>query len=396
MVKAPPCPICTGKRRLCIHRSYPFPADFSLQKRISEKLRKDFYGPSYSVFVGREGYPDVNTGLMTGIESIPAVDNPSKWFGLEYTKIIELRSMLIRSKHRESIFSRSRFISEQQEIALASRPAYTEIEFRKTPVYTFRLSEFVQPMGPSGILEKMRITENVSIKSHVEKAVSYEMPAGEASFLLYRKGEDVYRISSILSSGALGFEANRKLVPSRWSTTASHDIVARHLLREIRQFPSVNEYRVYSSHFLDNHFEVLLMPGNWEFENFEVWAPGSNWYKQSNSRIISEYEPHGGRTNYAESQAGGYYASRLGVAEGLHKLGRQASAVVFREVYEGYTIPMGVWQVLENVRNAFIRPCMKFDTKEEALNYISKRLRIPASEYVKKSRVLGQKRLWEF
>jgi len=415
MVHMPPCPICEGKRPFCIHKSYPLPRDFDLQKKISEKLSREFFVPSYSVFVGHNNYPNLNVGPMSGFEVNPALDDPAKWFGLRYEKIIELRSMLIRSKHRENVFSKSKFIQEQQELAIAKKPTDTEIIFKKTPVYHFILSESVQPMGPTGLLEKMKITENVKVDVRVEKIVGDDTLANEACYLLYSKGQDVYKISTILSSGILGLRNNKKLVPSRWTTTASHDIISKYLIEKIKQFPSANEYRIYSSQFLDNHFEVLLIPGNWEFENFETWAPGSNWNAQTQSKskppagfdassnqskyipqIIPEYEPYEGRTAYAESQAGGYYASRLGVTEGLISLKRQARVVVFREVYEGYCIPVGCWQILENVRNAFRQPCVKFGTKREAIDYVSEKLRIPISQYIKKSKILGQKKLLEF
>ena len=75
---------------------------------------------------------------------------------------------------------------------------------------------------------------------------------------------------------------------------------------------------------------------------------------------------------------------------------RQARVVVFREVYEGYAVPVGVWQVRENVRNAMKSDCEKFSTLKEALDYIRPRLRIPLEEYVKRSKILRQMRLSDF
>ncbi|MFH1978431.1 MAG: hypothetical protein ABIJ92_03835 [Candidatus Aenigmatarchaeota archaeon] len=390
------CPICTDKRPFCIHKSYPLPKDFNLQKRVSEKLKKDFFGPSYSVFVGHYGYPNVNIGPMAGLEEQSNIDNPANWFGKSYQEIIEFRSLLIRSQQKENIFSRSRFISENQELALAKRSTDTEITFKKVPVYNFSLSDSIQPMGPTATLEKLKITENVKIARPVERIVSDDLKAAEQAYLLYKSGVDVYKISSIFSSGVMGKQENKKIVPTRWSLTGIQSIIADNLIKEIKQFPSINEYRVYSSEYLDNHFEILIMPGNWEFENFEVWAPGSNWSTQTQSRIIGEYEPYRGRTIYAHSQAGGFYSSRLGTTIGLKGLKKQARVVVFREVYEGYTIPVGSWQILENVRHAFEQPHSKFNTKQEALMHLNSKLRISVPEYMKKSVILRQKRLSDF
>ena len=169
------------------------------------------------------------------------------------------------------------------------------------------------------------------------------------------------------------------------------------MLEEVRQFSQLNNFLVYSSQFLDNHFEILLMPGSWEYENFEAWAPGSFWSKYlKKAEIVEEYEPYSGRTAYADQEGGGYYAARLAVVEALHKMKKQARIIVFREIYEGYTIPLGVWQVRENVRNAMKQKPMSFATLKEALNHINSNLRLPVSEYAKQSRILGQKRILDW
>lgn len=395
MVHIPSCPLCSGRRPFCIHKSYPFPK-VDVEGMVKEKLKKDFFGPSYSIFVGKRFYPDVFAGPMLGIEEREGIDSPSSWYGMDYSKIIELRSFLLRSKKGENVHSRSRFIQDMQELALAKKPADVEMRFRKTPVFSFSLSEAFQPMGPSATMEKMKVTENVRVKQKVERIVSDELKAGEQAFLLYQAGMDVYKLSSIFSSGALGLEQTKKLVPSRWSVTGIDDIIAKNLMEKIRGYPSINNYMVFESSYLDNHFVILLMPGNWEFENFEVWAPGSNWSVPTQSRIIEEYEPYEGRSDYASGQAGAYYSVRLGISEFLKKIKRQSRAVVFREVGEGYTIPMGVFVIRECVRNAFKQSHRKFTAKKEALEYVSSKLRIPISEYMKQSKILRQKRLVDF
>jgi len=227
--------------------------------------------------------------------------------------------------------------------------------------------------------------------------VDDELKAEEAGFLLYTRGEDVYKISLILSSGALGSEKNKKLVPTRWSITATDDIIFRRLVEDVKHYEQINEYLVFSSEYLDNHFFFLLMPGNWEFENFEAWSPGTTWsFNLKKTEILEEYEPFQGRKTYASLQAGGYYASRLAVIEYLHRVRRQARVVGFREIHEGYTIPLGVWVVRETARNAFRSKPLKFDSLGNALKHIGSRLRTPLSEYIKKSVILRQKRLCDF
>lgn len=396
MVQVPECPICKGKRPYCIHKSYPLPPVKDIQRRVEERLSKDFFGPSYSVFVGRYGYPNVNMGPMTGLESVQDIDNPEKWFGLNYSTIIELRSMLVRSKKPENIFSRSRFVQENQELVIAHKAPDTEITFRKKPHYTFTVSETFQPMGPSASLEKMRITENVRVKPFVERIVDDELKSKDSAYLLFDKGLNVYKISNILSSGILGMEKNKKLVPSRWSVTATDDMLTKEMLRDVREFPQIKDFLVFEAEHLDNHFVIILMPGNWEYENFEAWAPGSNWSKFTSSKIIPEYEPFMGRKGYAESQAGGYYAARLPAVKYLHSIKRQARVLSFREVSEGYTIPLGVWVVREVASNAFKNPPRRFSTFQEARDHANKRLKLDINQYLKLSKLMRQRRLNEF
>lgn len=391
------CIICKGSRALCGREKCPLLARFRVEPKIEKRVSKDFFGPSMNVFVGRIGYPRVSIGPLTAIELKARLDSPGSWFGMDYGDIIELQSLLLRSKLRQDVHSRSRFVEETQELALASKPTDVEMRFRKKPVYRMSFSDMYQPMGPSAALEKMRITENPKISRRVEKIVRDEIKANEAGFLLYKTGQDVYRISSILSSGIMGLERNKKLVPTRWSITATDDIVFKSIVSGVKDFPSVNDYLVYSSNYLDNHFEILLMPGNWEYENFEAWAPGSMWsFNLKKTEIIEEYESFRGRTAYADKEGGGYYAARLAVIEALWGMRRQARVVVFREIYEGYTVPLGVWQVRENARNAFKGRPEVFKTLGEALKHINSKLRLSINDYIDVSKILKQRRLSDF
>jgi hypothetical protein len=137
------------------------------------------------------------------------------------------------------------------------------------------------------------------------------------------------------------------------------------------------------------------MPGNWEFENFEAWAPGTVWSRNgSEAAIIPEYEGNEGRTKYA-LQGGGYYASRYAAVESLDNMHKQARVVVFREIYEGYQLPLGVWVVRETALRAYDK-LKKFSSLSDALQDIQSRLRIPLARYFKISKVLSQSRLTDF
>ncbi len=388
------CVICKGTKHLCGINPCPLLAKFNVKPKMN--IDKEFSGPSTSVFVGHSNYPNVFVGPIGALENENIVDNPAKWFGMEYDKIIEMRSLTIRSKSIQNVKSKGKFVEENQLLAMSKKPTDVDLKFFKKPNFRVSFSDVTQPMGASAPIEKLKIIDNPKIPHKVEKVVDDELKAVEQVNIL-KNNFDIYYITNIFSSGALGKHENQKLVPTRWSITAVDDILAKEMIKRIKDYPKINSYSVYESKYLDNHFIILLMPGRWEYENFEAWAPGSSWAQQAKETIIlEEYEPFDGRKKYADKEAGGYYAARFAVCEALDKMKRQARVIVFREVSEGYIVPLGVWQVRENVRNAMNSHPIKFDSLNEALLYIHSKLRIPIFEYRKQSRILQQKNLLDF
>lgn len=387
------CVLCKGSRNLCGLGRCPLMARYRFEEIIAPKLKTNQYAPSTSIFVGHNFYPNVFVGPMQAIEEIGPKDERG-YFNQDYSDIIKHRSTLLRSKFQQSIKAKSRFIEWNQELALAVRPVDVEAYFKKKPFFDARFSNITAPQGPTGEIQRLRIVENIKVKPSIEKVVTDDLKSTEQASLLYMQGEDVYKITNILSSGVLGKELGKKLVPTRWSITAVDDLIGKRLAKQVKTLSTLNEYWVFEGEFLANHFVILLLPGAWEFENFEAWAPGSTWGQYLSKHYISEeYEGWAGRKGYANKQAGGYYAARLAVLEGLNKLHRQASVVSFREVSEGYVIPLGVWVVRETARSAFRGIAAKFNTRKDALAYVKQRLRIPINEYIKKSQILKQKKL---
>ena len=112
--------------------------------------------------------------------------------------------------------------------------------------------------------------------------------------------------------------------------------------------------------------------------------------------IATDIEGPVGRKSYASNTVGGYYAARLAVQEKLLQMRRKAAVVAFREVGKGYAIPLGVWQVRENMRTALKNLVRRFDNLDQALGFIGKRLTIPMRFYYRKSPILNQKTLDDF
>jgi len=376
--------------------------DLEALQRLQEK--ESIFGPTPpNVFVGRIGYPEINWGPLVSVEpevdksSAPYLDNPAKWYGMEYAKIIEMQVSMVRSKSKLNIFGRTRLLERAQESVMSVKPVDAEVTFTHKPHFNMNFSTVLQPMGSSAPLKDFQVTDNPVIPKKVDELVAERVKAADGAGELYEHGHDVYYLTRLLSSGILGQEQRRKLVPTRWSITAVDDMIGKQLLEKIREYPEIPEFEVYTAEFLFNHFEILLLPGRWEFEQFEAWAAGSMWDQgKKDYNIEHEYEPFEGRTRYAEQEAGGYYAGRLGVAEALAKRGKQARAIIFREIGAEYNVPVGVWTVREVSRNAMSSPPKKFSTLNEALEHLSTRLKLPLSEYRRRSSILPQTRLSDF
>lgn len=368
-------------------------------QRQDLEIGEDFFGESPAVFVGRSGYPEVNVGPTAAPEQETAAKaaNPREWFGLPYDKVIGLRAALIRSKQKHSVHQQDEYTQENQLLSMAKKPTDVELSFAKQPKTGLEFDNIVHPSGVTGSLDSLEIAENVRIRRPVEYIVSDELTARKQAWKLYQKNVSPYKIQTILSSGVLGQESRKKLVPTRWSVTGVDDMLADQLINQVKDAPAVNDWEIYESEYLYNTFLVLVMPGNWEFENFEAWAPKTEWASTlREADIKQEYEPYDGRWEYADSQAGAYYAAKFAVAEHLHERGRQARVVVFREVSEKYVFPVGVWQVRENVRNALQRDPRTFDTRQQALTFLEEKLDIPFDRYKEESQMLQQKRLQDF
>ncbi len=423
---------------------------------LKRNLGRDVFGPSPpGVFVGREGYPKVSIGPMVSLtDEVPGfLDSPGEWFGKTLEEIVLLRAVLLRGKKTESVhapalgktksYGSSRVLETVQQAAMSVRSVDVEARFTQDVRFSMQFSDVSQPSGPSASLQSARLAGNPVIPKKVDSLAdesSEGLKAVIAAGELIDSGFDAYYVQKILSVGVLGQTARKKLVPTRWSITATDSMIANHYLEQVKVSPSVQTPQVFESTYLWNDFVVLVLPGAWSFEQFEAWMPQSNWHEDSaarnldvqsnkpelnggvarvradnvqlrgaglsvadgtlapqNTSISEEYEPYEGRSDYAESQGGGYYASRFGAAEGLHHLRKQGRVIVFREIDPQYNVPVGVWQVRENVRHAFARgPTREFETTAQALAFLQKRLKVAWKTYWTKSRTLAQKSLADF
>jgi hypothetical protein len=229
------------------------------------------------VFVGRAGYPLVRAGPMVPADG--ALEPHSPGLDMDIGEIIGLRASMVRSEARIGVREAQapgRLLEACQQMAMSSAPVGTEVSFWKPPRGKLQFDGVLSPSGPSGELKGMEITTNPVIPRRVDRIVE-DKDAGAASAAgeLYSSGIDTDHISRLLSLGLLG--RKRSLVPTRWSITASDDMIGKALKNGILDQPLINDYYLFSGTGLGNHFEILLMPRPFSFELIEIWMPRSVW-----------------------------------------------------------------------------------------------------------------------
>jgi hypothetical protein len=350
------------------------------------------------VFVGRHGYPLVRAGPMlpAGCSSDALAEPPN--LAMDIGEIIAARSSMVRSESKIVVKEAEvpgRLLEAIQQIALSSSPVGTEVTFCRPPQGRLQFDGVLSPSGPSGEMLGMQITTNPLIPRKVDRIVE-DRDAGAAAAVgeLYVGGIGADHISRMLSLGLLG--KKRKLVPTRWSITASDDMIGKLLKETVLDCIQVNDYYLFSGEKLGNHFEILLMPQPFSFELVEIWRARSVWAEEG--FIGSDREDVRPRKAYS-SLAGGYYAARLAVLEHLAQLGRQAGVLAVREISESYWAPLGVWVVREVTRAAMHSSPARFASQAEALAEMERRIRTPAGQWHKEAKLLAapvQRSLLEF
>lgn len=401
------CLVCKGGRMLCGKLGCPIIAKAQSLVKYQNLIDSDSIQGSTppGVFVGRAGYPRVSIGPMLPpyLGDTEILDTPERWIGKSINEIIDYRFSLIRGKVRTDIFDtqcENHFLETLQELAMGSRPTDSEALFTKKPRGTIMLSDETQPFGPSAPLKSFK-TSNISVDKRIEKAYyDRDLKASDAAMELYRDGVLVTRIQRCFSVGMFGQQTRRKLVPTRWSITAVDSNISLQLIDEVKQNPTIDEYRVYTFKYLDNIYVAILMPEKWNFEWIEAWFPGTTWNVDGKApAMMGDYEGYWGRTTYA-SVGGCYYSTRLAITEKLSEERKQSSALVLREIHPGYILPVGVWNVRESVRSALRTRPHLFDTFNGALQFAMSKLTIPLKHWIANSNILKnaffQRKISEF
>ena len=343
------------------------------------KATTHFHGKSApEVFVGRVGYPYVNSGILAPSENdnVSNFASAEEWsknnFSIE--NVLRLRGQLIYGRGNSHIKTSSSLKKVTQELALSSKPVSTEVFLKKKPTFNFTTSAIFSPMTNPAPIERALLEENPFVEKKVDYLTSdYDVKSVNALKELYSSGIKVDHLQKLLSVGLLGVKMNRRMVPTRWSITATDDTISKQLLEKIRYYPEIEKIMVFSGNFVGNYIEILILPGSLSFEAIEAWD-GESAYGLGETKFSQDYEGFSGRKTYASNITGGYYAMRLPVCEFLEKIKRQGTVFVFRRITKEYYAPLGVGVVRECTRRAVNSEIKVFDSVEEALKSMTERV----------------------
>ena len=346
-----------------------------------------------SVFVGSYGYPKVSVGPMVppihGDTSI--LDSPEKWKGKSLEEIVNFRLNLIRGvKKIPNEQTDGRYIESLQEVTMSSKPTDSDLLFQKPTSPKVSLDGEGAPFGPVGEIKSAKFSGTSSVKSIEKIFYDKDLKAQDAVMTLYNSGIEISKIQKCFSIGMMG--QKRKLVPTKWSITATDDIISKSLTGEVLDYNLIDSCKVFSYEHLGNSFSVVLFPHRWIYEMIEAW------YSNGILGFGSDHEDARG-IHHPPAIAGAYFAAKLGVLEYLSEKKIQAGVIILREIRPEYAIPVGVWQVREGIREAMKQKPILSDNFDNALHLASQKMSVSKSEWLSHgniSTLMRQKTLSDF
>ncbi|MDO5845266.1 MAG: hypothetical protein Q4Q53_09015 [Methanocorpusculum sp.] len=385
------CAVCKGKG-LCGLPNCPITSRFHALKDTHPI--SDYMGASPSVFVGSYGYPRVVGGPLMINDS----DNPLDWVKNKFSidDIVSVRSRTIRGGSELDV--KIPDVGKVQEIALSSKPLDIEVAFTKPINFDLSFDGTVIPTGLSGQMKKLDVIDNAKVSRIVDKCTSdIDLRAAEAARVMFENGTDVYKITNLLTSGLMGLERNRRVVPTRWAITATDTMISDSYKREVRRYPALQDYEVFCKTLYGNTLCFILIPSNdWRFEMLERWQKHSLW-SEDEETVVVDGEKGMTKRNYSPI-GGAYYSARLVVLEYLSSIGRCARVICVRDISGEYWAPLGVWVIREAAHESLKFSPDKFGTLSEAIASASQKL--GTSFWVQKMGLLKdmreQKTLFDF
>lgn len=372
-------------------------------KDFSKISKVDSISPP-SVFIGSKlKYPLVNVGILSPLnkdENAWLYDDAKYWAenNLNIEEVMNLRNGLLNSRFQAKVSDirlNKKFVEIAKDVAISSKQVDIEVELKNRLIVGREKDKILTPHGMRAGLKNVEITGNVKIEKKVDKIINDEIKASEAMEYLYANDFNEYTLSKILSVGVMGLAKNKRLVPTRWSITATDDILGKNFLKNVRESSWIGDYELFFGEFMGNQYILLMFPGVWSYELFELYLPHSSWNPSQEVKASTDMEGYYGRKSYAFDTAGGYYASRFSVLEYLNSIKKQASVIAIRLETPSYWAALGVWVVRESVKKALRRE-MKFNSKEELIESVKKigkiKYNFDFSNILDRSKLLKQKK----
>src|SRR5574341_1918089 len=158
-------------------------------------------------------------------------------------EIVNYRLSIVRGIQQIKISNpQGKYIENLQEIAMATKPIDSDIEFFKTTNPITSIDGENAPFGPIGEIKNAKFSNSSSDKNIQKVFYDKDLSAHDSVLQLYNNGIEISRIQKCLSIGMFG--KNRKLVPTRWSITATDDMISKSLISEIMEYDIVDSHQV--------------------------------------------------------------------------------------------------------------------------------------------------------
>ena len=346
-----------------------------------------------SVFVGSYNYPKVFVGPMVPPihGNTELLDSPEKWKGKSLEEIINFRLNLVRGIQKTSVDqTEGRYIENLQEVTMSSKPTDLDLIFNKKVSSNVSIDGESAPFGPVGEIKSAKFSGSMSSVPIEKIFYDKDMKADDAVLKLYNSGIQISKIQKCFSIGMLG--KKRKLVPTKWSITATDDIISKSIKDKILENNLIDTCKIFSYEHLGNIFSVLLFPHRWVFEMIEAW------YSNGILGFGADNEDARG-IDHPPNIAGAYFAAKLGVLEYLTKNKIQAGVLIFREIRPEYAIPVGVWQVREGIREAMKQQPQIVSDFNQAIEVASTKTSVSKKEWISNGNMINllrQKTLQDF
>ena len=346
-----------------------------------------------SVFVGSHNYPKVFVGPMVPPihGNTELLDSPEKWKGRTLEEIINFRLKLVRGIQKMSIEqTEGKYIENLQEVTMSSKPTDLDLIFSKNVSSNISIDGESAPFGPVGEIKSAKFSGSTSTKPIERIFYDRDMKAKDAVLKLYDSGIEISKIQKCFSIGMLG--TKRKIVPTKWSITATDDIISKSIVEKILENNLIDVCKIFSYEHLGNIFSVILFPHRWIFEMVEAW--------DSNGVLgFGSDNEHARGMNHPPRIAGAYFSAKVAVSEYLLKNKIQAGVLILREIRPEYAIPVGVWQVREGIREAMKQIPKITSDFNQALQLASTKTSISKTEWIRNGNIanmIRQKTLLDY